>query len=139
MECIFEFLAHLFTTDHRLLGILEKHNDIVNLMTFSVETIVHSSAIAKFERANDFIVQSTAAQLCTFGITVDNKPNITANDTVTKARNEKKLNNLLETLNNHYKYVEHFKKNDRAVPEELTESIEKTRIEIENLKLLMKS
>lgn len=108
-------------------------------MTFSVETIVHSSALADFGRTNEFIVQSTAAQLCTFGITVDTKPDTTNSDTVTKARNEKKLNNLLETLNNHYKYVEHFKKHDRAVPAELTESIEKIRIEIENIKLLMKS
>lgn len=108
-------------------------------MTFSVETIVHSSSLADFERSTDFIAQSTAAGLCTFGITVESTPSTMEIDVTTKALNKKKLDHLLETLENHRKYVKHFEKNDCEVPADLMKSIEITQIEIENLRNLLKS
>lgn len=125
-------------TDDHLAEFLQKHNEILNLITFSTETIIHSYPIANYEKSEEFFLQSTAAQLCTFGITVDNRPNVVENDAITDARNHKKLENLFDTLQIHYKTVERFKKKDRDVTE-LQKKIEATETEIETLKTLMKS
>lgn len=108
-------------------------------MSFSVETVIHSIPMADFERSTDFVAQSTAAGLCTFGITVESTPSTMEIDVITKALNKKKLDHLLETLENHRKYVQHFEKNDREVPDDLLKSIQTTQIEIENLRNLLKS
>lgn len=108
-------------------------------MTFSAETVIHSFPMIDFERNSDFVVQSTATPFCTFGITVKTAPPTVNNDVITMTRNRKKLDNLLETLRNSRKYVDHFRKNDCAVPAELMRNIEQTEIEIQNLKQLMKS
>lgn len=133
------FSAHLFSTDHRLLEILRKHNDPLNLITFSSETLVHPFPITDFERTDEFIVQSTASQLCTFGITVEVSPGVVENVAVTEARNKKKLANLLETLNKHQKHEERYKKKNAEVPKGLLEKIENTQKQIQDLEELMKS
>lgn len=139
-DSVLALSAHLFTSDERLLNVLRKHNEIVNLITFSVETIVHPFPVGQFERPEDFIVQSTAARLCTFGITVESSiPDAVGIDVVTNVRNKKKLDSLLEALQNHRKYVQHFQKNDREIPADLIKDIENAEIEIENLKNLINS
>lgn len=91
------------------------------------------------QSAKGFITQSTAAQLCTFGITVDTTPSEVEHGAVTNAFNRKKLENLMEELVNHHKHVEHFRKNDRRVPAKLCKQIENSEFELEKLKQFTKS
>lgn len=92
-----------------------------------------------FERSNELIAQSTASQLCSFGITVENSPDIVEIVAVTKSRNKKKLDHLLETLNEQRKQVDRFKKKGVEVPTKLMEKIENTEKHIQDLEQLMKS
>lgn len=111
----------------------------MNFITFSIETIVHPFPVTDFSGSGEFLVQSTAARSCTFGITVENAPSTVESDVVTNARNKKKLDNLLQTLEYQRKLVKRFEKRGDEVPASFLENIEKTEIEIEILKRLMKS
>lgn len=126
-------------TDQRLLDILRNHNEALNLITFSSETLVHPFPITDFERTGEFYVQSTASQLYTFGITVEVSAGIGENVALTEARNKKKMAKLLETLEKHQKNEKRFKKKDVEVPKGLLEKIENTQKQIQDLEKLMKS